>query len=47
VELALAGNADAIVSNNLRDLNRAELSFPDLAVLNPEQLLRGDPQWQP
>ena len=27
--LALAGNPDAIVSNNLRDLNRTELSFPE------------------
>jgi len=47
VELALAGNAEVIVTNNLRDLNRTELSFPDLAVLSPEQLLRGDPEWQP
>jgi putative PIN family toxin of toxin-antitoxin system len=42
VELAVAGHAGAIITNNLRDLNRAELLFPDLSILSPEQLLQGD-----
>jgi putative PIN family toxin of toxin-antitoxin system len=41
IELAVAGHATAIVTNNLRDLNRAELKFPDIFILSPEQLLRG------
>ncbi len=41
VELAIAGNAEAIVTNNIKDLKRAELSFEDLQILKPEQFLRG------
>jgi predicted nucleic acid-binding protein len=40
IELALAGNAGAIVTNNLRDLRRAELAFPHLSFLTPTQFLR-------
>jgi putative PIN family toxin of toxin-antitoxin system len=46
VELAIACHATAIVTNNLRDLKHAELKFPDLSVLSPEQLLRGPSRWQ-
>ena len=42
IELAVAGNAEYIVTNNIKDLMRAELSFKDLRVCKPEQLLRGD-----
>ena len=42
VELAVAGNAWGIVTNNVRDLRGAELKFPDVRILTPEQLLRGD-----
>jgi len=41
IELAVAGNADVIVTNNLRDLRNAELKFENLRVLKPEQLLGG------
>ncbi|MEE8059869.1 MAG: putative toxin-antitoxin system toxin component, PIN family [Pseudomonadales bacterium] len=41
VELAVAGNATCIVTNNVRDIKASELSFPDLHVLTPEELLRG------
>lgn len=41
IELAVAGYATAIIINNLRDLEQAELRFPDLSILSPEQLLRG------
>jgi putative PIN family toxin of toxin-antitoxin system len=40
VELAVAGNAAMIVTNNIRDFMNAELLFPGLSVLTPEQLLR-------
>ncbi|MFT7722758.1 MAG: putative toxin-antitoxin system toxin component, PIN family [Roseateles sp.] len=39
IELAVAGQADAIVTRNLRDLSRGELKFPGLKVLTPEQCL--------
>jgi putative PIN family toxin of toxin-antitoxin system len=42
IELAIAGNAAAIVSNNVKDLKNAELSFPQLRIMKPEQLLRGE-----
>ncbi len=42
IELAVAGNAEYIVTNNIKDLMRAELSFKDLRILKPEQLLKGD-----
>ncbi len=42
IELALAGNATHIITNNVNDLNNAELQFPELIVVKPEQLLRGE-----
>ena len=42
IELALAGNSQAIVTNNVKDLQAAELKFDDLRILKPQQLLRGD-----
>lgn len=35
VELGLAGHADAVVTNNVRDLRRGELRFPELRILTP------------
>ena len=46
VELAVAGGASIIVTNNLRDIRHGELSFPDLKILNPSQFLE-EIQWQP
>ncbi len=40
VELAVAGGADCICSHNLRDLKSHELTFPDLALATPAQLLK-------
>lgn len=40
VELAVAAGADAIVSNNTRDLRRSELNFPHLQILTPAQFLK-------
>jgi len=41
IELALAGNATHIVTNNIRDFRNAELKFPGLRILTPGELLRG------
>lgn len=41
IELAVAGNADCIVTNNVKDIIGSELLFPGLQVLTPEQLVRG------
>ena len=43
VELAVAGNALAIVTRNTRDLTRGELLFPGLRILTPEQCLKEFP----
>jgi len=40
-ELALAGNASHIVTNNVRDLQSIELKFPSLSIVKPENMLRG------
>lgn len=40
IELAIAGHASHIVSRNLRDLRHAELHFPELEILTPEQFLK-------
>ncbi len=40
VELAIAGGASAIATQNVRDFRDSELCFPSVAILLPEQLLR-------
>ncbi|HED19309.1 MAG TPA: putative toxin-antitoxin system toxin component, PIN family [Gammaproteobacteria bacterium] len=42
IELALAGNATHIVTNNIRDFRNAELKFPSVRILTPGELLRGE-----
>ncbi len=42
IELALAGNATHIITNNISDLTNSELSFPELKIVKPEQMLRGE-----
>lgn len=39
IELAVAAQADVIVTRNLRDVSRGELKFPALKVLAPEHCL--------
>ncbi len=39
IELAVAGGADAIVTNNVGDLKSGELLFPDLSIWTPTQFL--------
>jgi putative PIN family toxin of toxin-antitoxin system len=43
IELAVAGQADGIVTRNLRDLTRGELKFPALEILTPENCLERFP----
>lgn len=43
IELAVAGNASAIVTRNVRDLIRGELRFPHIRILTPEQCLEAFP----
>lgn len=40
IELALAGSAQFIVTNNLKDLSNGELRFPDLQILTPQLFLQ-------
>ena len=42
VELAVAGGAEAIVTHNTRDFERAELRFPGLRVRSPGELIAED-----
>lgn len=44
IELAVAGNAQAIVTRNTRDFTLAcELRFPQLRILTPTRLMREEP----
>ncbi|MFT3791418.1 MAG: PIN domain-containing protein [Rudaea sp.] len=40
IELAVAGNATAIVTHNVRDLRSGELIWPALRILTPAQCLK-------
>lgn len=42
VELAVAGGAEAIVTWNTKDFARAELLFPGLRIVGPDDLLKED-----
>ena len=41
IELAVAGNAELILTNNVRDLRNAELSFDNLDIAAPHEYLTG------
>ena len=40
IELAMAGNASSIVTNNLKDFQNTDLLFPNLSIVRPEQIIR-------
>ena len=39
IELAVAGNAQYIVTYNLKDFDSMDLQFPELQIISPEALL--------
>lgn len=39
IELAIAGNAKAIVTHNMKDLTSGELIFPNLSIVTPDVFL--------
>lgn len=41
IELAVAGNAKLLVTRNMKDFRHAELVFPNLNIVTPEQILKG------
>jgi len=40
IELAVAGNAQMIATHNIKDFKNAELLFPNLSILKPEEIIR-------
>jgi putative PIN family toxin of toxin-antitoxin system len=40
IELAIAGNAQVLATNNIRDFQGADLLFPTVSILKPEQIIR-------
>jgi putative PIN family toxin of toxin-antitoxin system len=40
IELAVAGNAQIIATNNLRNFSGCELTFPQVQILSPSQIIR-------
>lgn len=40
IELAVAGNAEIIATNNIKDFQSTELLFPNLSILKPEEIIR-------
>lgn len=43
LELAVAGGAQAIVTNNLADFGGSELRFPDIRIVSPKDFLKEFP----
>jgi putative PIN family toxin of toxin-antitoxin system len=42
LELSIAGNAEMIVSNNIRDFRDSQLIFPSLEIVTPEKILQSN-----
>lgn len=40
IELAIAGSATTIITNNLKDLKHGELRFPSLSIQSPKDYLK-------
>ena len=39
IELAIAGNAKIIATNNIRDFKQTQLSFPELLIKRPSEII--------
>lgn len=44
IELAVAGQADCVVTRNIKDLTSGELLFPSISVLTPENFIQRSKQ---
>ena len=40
IELAVAGNATIIATNNIKDFKNTNLLFPNLSILKPEEIIK-------
>jgi putative PIN family toxin of toxin-antitoxin system len=40
IELAVAGNAEIIITRNIRNFSKMELTFPDLKIITPEDFIK-------
>nr|VFK64626.1 MAG: putative toxin-antitoxin system toxin component, PIN family [Candidatus Kentron sp. TUN] len=47
LELATAGNAQWIATNNVRDFGNADLRFPEIRIATPERILQENLKWLP
>ena len=47
LELAVAGAADAIITKNIQDFRRGELTFPEIALRTPESVAEEIRTWEP
>lgn len=43
MELAVGGNAEFIITNNLRDFAKADLEFPNIRIIHPRDYLKERP----
>ena len=39
IELAIAGNAEIIVTNNIKDFKQTQLIFPELLIQKPDEMI--------
>jgi uncharacterized protein len=39
IELAIAGNAEILVTHNLKDFNKSQLKFPQLQIKQPGEII--------
>jgi len=39
IELAVAGNAQIIVTRNIKDFKKSQLFFPQIKILKPEEII--------
>lgn len=39
IELAIAGNAEILVTHNIKDFSRAQLKFPQLQIKQPQEII--------
>lgn len=40
VEIAIAGNAQVIVTQNIKDFRRSQLRFPQIQIMQPQEVIK-------